>query len=122
MKIIIFMHPEHFLPSLTGKTDDNDTLFLSIPNTGILKTLASTSYALLVYYVLYKKHSRFSCIALLSMPRLSEFERSGTIGMLKAGVSVSDVARYHNCHPSTMQRLRDRYQATLTVRDRHRSG
>ena len=28
--------------------------------------------------------------------------------MLKAGVRVSDVARYHNCHPSTIQRLRDR--------------
>ena len=39
------------------------------------------------------------------MPRLSEHERSGSIGMLKAGVRVSDVARYHYCHPSTIQRL-----------------
>ena len=31
------------------------------------------------------------------MPRLSEHERSGAIGMLKAGLCVSDVARYHNC-------------------------
>ena len=56
------------------------------------------------------------------MPRLSEHERSGAIGMLKSGVRVSDVARYHNCHPSTIQCLRDRYQATGTVKDRRRSG
>ena len=42
--------------------------------------------------------------------------------MLKAGVRVSDVARYHFCHPSTIQRLRDRYQATGTVKDRRRSS
>ena len=47
------------------------------------------------------------------MPRLSEHERSGAIGMLSAG--VSDVNRYHNCHPSTIQRLRDRYQATGAI-------
>ena len=54
------------------------------------------------------------------MPRLSEHERSGAIGMLKAGVCVSGVIRYHSCHPSTIQRLRDRYQATGTVKDRRR--
>ena len=47
-----------------------------------------------------KKHSSFSFKTLLFMPRLSEDERSDAIGMLKAGVRVSDVARYHNCHPS----------------------
>ena len=56
------------------------------------------------------------------MARLSEHERSGAIGLLKAGVRVSDVARYHNCHLSTIQRIRDRYQATGTVKDRLRSG
>ena len=56
------------------------------------------------------------------MPRLSEHEWSGAIGMLKAGVRVFDVARYHSYHPSSMQRLRDRYPATGTVNDRHRSG
>ena len=71
---------------------------------------------------MYKKHSSFSFIALLFMPRLSEHERSGAIGMLKAGMRVSDVARYHNCHPSTIQRLGDRYQTTWTVEDRRRSG
>ena len=52
---------------------------------------------------MYKKHSSFSFIALLFMPRLSEHERFGAIGLLKAGVRISDVARYHNCHPSTIQ-------------------
>ena len=56
------------------------------------------------------------------MPRLSEHERSGTIGMLIAGIRVSDVARYHNCHPSTIQHIRDRYKATMTGKDRRRSG
>ena len=56
------------------------------------------------------------------MPRLSEYEPSCAIGMLKTGVCVSGVARYHNCHPSTIQCLRDRYQATGTVKDRRRSG
>ena len=55
------------------------------------------------------------------MPRLPEHERSGAIRMLKAGVRVSDVARYHYCHPFTIQRLRDRHQATGTVKDRRRS-
>ena len=56
------------------------------------------------------------------MPRLPEHERSVAIGMLQAGTRVSDVARHFNCHPSTIQRLIDRYQATGTVKDRRRSG
>ena len=71
---------------------------------------------------MYKKHSSFSFIALLFMQRLSEHERFGAFGLLKVGVRVSDVARYHNCHPSTIQCLRDRYQATGTVKYRRRSG
>ena len=81
-----------------------------------VKTLATTSYASLVYYVLHVaspqineakyfiisrvackytciKHSSFSFIALLFIPHLSEHEGSFAIGMLKAGVHVSDVAR-----------------------------
>ena len=69
-----------------------------------------------------KKHSSFSFIALLFMPRLSEHKRSGAIEMLKAGLRVFDVVRYHKCHPSTKQHLRDHYQASWTVKDRHRSG
>ena len=56
------------------------------------------------------------------MPRLSELERPGAIGMLKAKVRVSGVARYYNCHPSAIQHLRDCYQATRTVKGRHRPG
>ena len=51
------------------------------------------------------------------MPLLSEHERSGSVGMLKVGMYVFDVARYHNCHPSTIQCLRDCYQATGTVKE-----
>ena len=56
------------------------------------------------------------------MPRLSEHEQYGAIDTLKARVRASDVARYHNYHPSTIQRLSDHYQATGTVKDRRRSG
>ena len=56
------------------------------------------------------------------MPRLSEHERPGAIGMLKAEVRVSGVARYYNCHPSAIQHLRDCYQATRTDKGRHRPG
>ena len=111
-----------------------------------LKTLATTTYASLFYYVLHvaspnindtkyfiishvackdtciKKTAALVFIVLLFMPRLSEHERSGAIGMLKAGVRVSDVARYHNCHLPTIQRLRDRYQAIGTVKDRRKTG
>ena len=41
------------------------------------------------------------------MPRLSEHERSGAIGMLKAGVRDSGVARYYKGHSSAIQHLRD---------------
>ena len=56
------------------------------------------------------------------MPRLTENERPGVIGMLRTGVPFSGVARYYNCHPSAIQHLRDRYQATRTVKGRHRPG
>ena len=71
---------------------------------------------------MYKKHSSFSFIALLFVSPLSEHERPGAIGMLKAGVRVSGVARYHNCLPSAIQYLRDCYQTTRTVKGRHRPG
>ena len=61
-------------------------------------------------------------MALLFVPCLSERERSGAIGMLKAGAGVSGVVRYHNCLPSAVQHLRDCYQATRTVKGRHRPG
>ena len=71
---------------------------------------------------MYKKHSSFTFIALIFVSRLSEYERPGAIGMLKAGLRVSGVARYYNCLPSAIQLLRDCYQATRTVKGRHRPG
>ena len=56
------------------------------------------------------------------MSHLSEHERPGAIGMLKAGMRDSGVARYYNCHPSAIQHLRDCYQATRAVKGRHRPG
>ena len=56
------------------------------------------------------------------MPRLSEHERPGAIGMLKAAVRVSDVVRYYNCHPLIIQHLRYCYQGTGTVKGRSRPG
>ena len=64
---------------------------------------------------MFKKHSSLSFIALLFVPRVSEYERHSAIGMLKAGMRVSGAARYYNCHPSALQHLRDCYQATRTV-------
>ena len=78
------------------------------------------------YFIISRVACKYTCIkkfySFIVHARFSEHERSGAIGMLKAGVHVSDVARYRNCHPSTIQRLRDRYQATETVEDRRRSG
>ena len=71
---------------------------------------------------MYIKHNSFSVIALLLIPRLSEHERPGAIGMLKAGVRDSGVARDYNCLPSAIQHLRYCYQATRTVKGRHRPG
>ena len=56
------------------------------------------------------------------MPRLSEHEQSGAIGILKAGVCVSEVARYYICHLSAIQHLRYCYQATGTVKGWCRPG
>ena len=81
--------------------------------------MATTSYVSVIYYFLHVasprineakyftishiacrytciKHSSFSSIALLFVPRLSEHERPGAIGMFKAGVRVSGVASYYS--------------------------
>ena len=71
---------------------------------------------------MYKKHSSFSFIALLFVPRLSEHGRLGAIGMLKCGARVSGVARYYNCYPSAIQQPSGCYQATRKVNCRHRPG
>ena len=56
------------------------------------------------------------------MQHLSEHERPGAIEMLKAGVRVFGVATYYNFHPSSIKHLSDCYQATWTVKGRHRPG
>ena len=56
------------------------------------------------------------------MPSLSEHERPVAIGMLKAEMRVSGVARYYNCHPSAIQHPRGCHQATRTVKGRQRPG
>ena len=71
---------------------------------------------------MYKKHSSFSFKDLLFMPHLSEHHRPGAIGMLKAEMRVSGVARYYYCYPSAIQHLRDCYQATRTVKGQHSPG
>ena len=50
------------------------------------------------------------------MQRLSKHEKSGTVGIVQARLRVTDIAQYYNCHPSTIQVLRDRYQTTGTVK------
>ena len=61
MKIIIFLHQFSFFGFFSQiKTDGNDTLLLSVPNTGVFKTLATTSYASLVYYVLHVTSTRIN--------------------------------------------------------------
>ena len=69
-----------------------------------------------------EKHRKFSFITLLIMSRLFKHEKSGTIGILQAGLRVIDIAKYYNYHPTTIQVLRDRFQATGTVKDILRSG
>ena len=56
------------------------------------------------------------------MPRLSEHERPGAIGMLKVGMRLSGVAIYNNCHPSALQLLRDCNPVTRTVKGQHKPG
>ena len=71
---------------------------------------------------MYEKHLKISFITLLIMPWLSKHETSGIIGMLQAGLCVTDIAQYYNCHPSPIQVLRDLYEANGKVKDRHLSG
>ena len=87
--------------------------FYLYPIPVFLKTLTTTSYALLVYYVLH-----------VASPRINEAKHFiiSHVACKYTCLKVSDVAIYHNDHPPTIQRLRDRYQATGTVKDRRRSS
>jgi len=50
------------------------------------------------------------------------FERQRAVGMLEAGMSLTDVALQFIRHVSTIHRLRHRLQGTGSVKDRPRSG
>jgi len=56
------------------------------------------------------------------MPKLNETERIRGLTLLAAGHNVSDVARMLNCNRKTINSLRERFQATGSVKDRNRSG
>ena len=56
------------------------------------------------------------------MPRLRAEERSEAIGMLRARISVSQIANHFRVIPKTIYRLKARFQATGSVKDRPRSG
>ncbi|KAH3843565.1 hypothetical protein DPMN_117086 [Dreissena polymorpha] len=56
------------------------------------------------------------------MPLLLEHERSDAVGMLRAGSGVTDVARQLNCARSTVNRLPERYDVTVSIKDRPRPG
>ena len=79
----------------------NEAKYISISHVACEYTFIKSTAAFLLY---------------IFMPRVSEHEQSGAIEMLKTGLRVSDVARYHNYHPSAIQRLKDHYQATGTVK------
>ena len=49
------------------------------------------------------------------MPRFSEHEQSGAIGMLKGGVRVSDVARFHNCQLNSASEIATRLLGQLNI-------
>ena len=85
----------------------HDLLFLHVVSQRINEAKYFIISHIACRYTCIKKHSSFSFIALLFVPRLSEHERPGAIGMLKAEVRVSGVARYYNCHPAAIQHLRD---------------
>lgn len=55
-------------------------------------------------------------------PAMPRDERRHMVGMLDAGMSVTEVAYRFGVHPSTVSRLKTRYQATGYVSDRPRSG
>ena len=56
------------------------------------------------------------------IPGMTLFERQRPVVVLKAGMSLTDVALHFNRHVSTIHRLRHRLQATGSVKDRPRSG
>ena len=58
----------------------------------------------------------------LTMPRLSQFDRARALGMLLAGATATDVAARFNVNRSTINRIRTPVRTTASVADRPRSG
>ena len=56
------------------------------------------------------------------MPRLNQNQRIQALIMLARGDNVSNVSRAFGCHRNTIIRLRQRFQQTVEVADRRRSG
>ncbi|CAG2242184.1 unnamed protein product [Mytilus edulis] len=56
------------------------------------------------------------------MPRLNPRQRKQAIGRLNAGQRPQVVANAFNCNVRTMQRLRERHNATNSTNDRPRTG
>ena len=58
----------------------------------------------------------------LNMPRLNQNQRIQALAMLARGDNVSNVSRAFGCHRNTINWLRQRFQQTGGVADRHRPG
>ena len=58
----------------------------------------------------------------LKMPRLNQNQRIQALQMLTRGDNVSNVCRAFGCHRNTIIQLRQRFQQTGGVADRHRPG
>ncbi|GFR66729.1 transposable element Tcb2 transposase [Elysia marginata] len=56
------------------------------------------------------------------MPRLSEVDRHRALGLLQAGLPISEVSLRMNVNRAKIFRLRQRLHETDTVSDRPRSG
>ena len=56
------------------------------------------------------------------MPRLTDAQRNQAIGMLRAGLNVTNVARQMGCTRQTIHSLRNKFNITGSVRDLARSG
>ena len=56
------------------------------------------------------------------MPKLTTDQRSEAIGMLRANASVSQVANHFGVSRFCIYKLKTKFQATGTVKDRQRSG
>lgn len=78
----------------------------------------STKIGLLVSLSLCKQFAIF----IVMMVKLTPFQRARAHGMIEAGQSVTDVARYFGVSENTIRRNEVRYRQTDSFKDRPRSG